>query len=229
VLKSRAIVLLSGGLDSVVSLALADRELEVRLVLFFNYGQRSLVNERSSVVSVVSYFGLPMQEVDITWMRDLSPYAMRDQDNTGAAEKAQRDRLDSLDDVWIPNRNGVFLNVAAAYAERYGCDAVVAGFNREEAEEFPDNTPEYVDAVNRAFRYSTRGKVKVISYTQDLTKREILRRGVEVSAPLSTIWSCYRNESKMCGMCASCRRLRAAIDSLPSESRPVIEFAGPGA
>lgn len=226
--KSRAIVLLSGGLDSVVSLALADRELEVRLVLFFNYGQRSLANERTSVVSVVSYYGLPMQEVDLTWLRDLCPDAMRSRSEGGPEEKRQ-DRLDSLEDVWIPNRNGVFLNVAAAYAERYGCDIVVAGFNREEAEEFPDNKPEYVDAVNHAFRYSTRTRIEVQSNIQDLTKREILRKGVEVSAPLSTIWSCYRDESKMCGTCASCRRLRTAIDSLPSESRPMIEFAGPRA
>ncbi len=225
---SRAIVLLSGGLDSVVSLALADRELEVRLVLFFNYGQRSLANERTSVVSVVSYYGLPMQEVDITWLRDLCPDAMRSR-SVGEPQEKRQDRLDSLEDVWIPNRNGVFLNVAAAYAERYGCDIVVAGFNREEAEEFPDNTPEYVDTVNQAFRYSTRTQIEVKSYLQDLTKREILRKGVEVSAPLSTIWSCYRDESKMCGTCASCRRLRTAIDSLPSESRPVIEFAGPQA
>jgi 7-cyano-7-deazaguanine synthase len=226
VLDRRAIVLLSGGLDSVVSLALADKELEVRLVLFFNYGQRALSNERVSVVSVVSYYGLPLQEVDITWMRDLSPEAMRNNETRGP-EESRHDGLETLEDVWIPNRNGVFLNVAAAYAERYGCDTVVAGFNREEAEEFPDNTPEYVSAVNQAFRYSTRTQIEVKSYVQDLTKREILGKGIEVSAPLSTIWSCYRSEPQMCGTCASCRRLRAAIDSLPPESRPVIEFAGP--
>ena len=223
---NRAIVLLSGGLDSVVSLALADKELEVRLVLFLNYGQRALVNERISVVSVVSYYGLPLQEVDITWMRALCPEAMRNH-RAGGPEETGHDSLDSLEDVWIPNRNGVFLNVAAAYAERYDCDTVIAGFNREEAEEFPDNTPEYVSAVNQAFRYSTRKGIEVKSYIQDLTKREILRKGIEVSAPLSTIWSCYRGESKMCGTCAACRRLRAAIDSLPSDFRPVIEFAGP--
>jgi len=219
----RAVALLSGGLDSVVSLAMADRELEVRLVLFCNYGQRSLTRERASVIDIVSYYGLPFKEIDITWLRDLLPAGMRE----SAADRPAADtsdELDSLDDVWIPNRNGVLLNVAAAYAESYRCGNVVTGFNREEAVEFPDNGPEYVDAVNRGFEFSTRGGVRVISYTLGLTKREILRKGVDLSAPLSALWSCYRGGERMCGNCASCRRLKAAIDSSSPDHRPVIEF-----
>jgi 7-cyano-7-deazaguanine synthase len=219
----RAVVLVSGGLDSVVSLALADKDFEVRLVLFFDYGQRALSSERASVVAAAGYYGLPLQEVDLQWLGDLSPAAMRE---SRSGQPAGADALDSLEDVWIPNRNGVFLNVAASFAERYGCGTVVAGFNREEAEEFPDNTPQFVDAVNEALRYSTLRFVEVRSYLRDLSKREILRRGLEISAPLSVIWSCYRNGEKMCGTCVSCLRLRSAIDSLPAGDRPQIEFAG---
>jgi 7-cyano-7-deazaguanine synthase len=136
------------------------------------------------------------------------------------------DPLDALDDVWIPNRNGVLLNVAAAFAESFDCTAVVTGFNRDEAVEFPDNSPEYVDAVNNGFQYSTRCGVRIVSNTLDLTKREVIRKGVELGVPLSVVWSCYRGGDRMCGTCASCRRLKAAIDSLPSDDRPAIEFAG---
>jgi 7-cyano-7-deazaguanine synthase len=132
--------------------------------------------------------------------------------------------LDSPDAVWIPNRNGVFLNIAAAFAEGYDCETVVTGFNREEAVEFPDNSREYVEAVNNGFVYSTRSGVRVVSYTLDLSKREILRKGIELSAPLDAIWSCYRGGERMCGACASCRRLKMAIDSLPEGHRPLIEF-----
>ncbi len=226
----RAVALVSGGLDSVVSLAIADRELEVRLVLFCNYGQRALSSERASVVDVAGYYGLPFREIDVTWLRDLSPRAMRgwvgggDPESTGAADRPEDD-LGSLDSVWIPNRNGVFVNIAAAFAESFGCDVVVTGFNREEAAEFPDNTPEYVEAVNNSLRFSTLTGVRVVSFTQGLTKREILKRGVELSVPLGGIWSCYRSGETMCGVCVSCRRLKTAIDCLPGDRRPLIEFA----
>jgi 7-cyano-7-deazaguanine synthase len=228
----KAVALVSGGLDSVVSLAIADKELEVRLVLFCNYGQWALRSERESVVHLAGYYGLPFHEVDITWLRELLPSGMRDRGgapgNETAADIARggEDDLGSLDAVWVPNRNGVLVNVAAAYAEAYGCNVVVTGFNREEAVEFPDNTPEYVDAANRGLRFSTRSGVRVVSFTQGLTKRRILRKGVELSVPLGGIWSCYRDGPLMCGVCASCRRLKAALDSLPDEQRPLIEFAG---
>jgi 7-cyano-7-deazaguanine synthase len=197
--------------------------LVVRLVLFLDYGQRALVRERAAVVDIVGYYGLPLQEVDVTWLRDLAPPGMR-----GLAEPAPDEQeagpLESLDDVWIPNRNGVFVNVAAAFAESYGCDEIVTGFNREEAVEFPDNSPEYVAAINRCLEYSTRSGVRVASYTADLTKREIIRKGIELSAPLGAIWSCYRGGERMCGDCGSCRRLKTAIATLPDDDQPPFAF-----
>lgn len=228
----RAVALVSGGLDSVVSLAIADKEMEVRLVLFCNYGQRALSRERDSAVHLAGYYGLPFREIDVTWLRDLLPRGMGGWDGVPGDEATtdtaggREDDLGSLDGVWIPNRNGVFVNIAAAFAEAYGCDVVVTGFNREEAVEFPDNTPEYVDAVNHSLRFSTRSGVRVVSFTQGLTKRGILRKGVELSVPLGGIWSCYRSGEMMCGTCASCRRLKTALDSLPGDQRPLIEFAG---
>lgn len=214
---TRAVAVVSGGLDSVVSLALARRELEVRLVLFFDYGQRARDSERVSVMSVASYYGLPFREVDLRWLGTISPAGMR-------ADAADTGELVDLDDVWIPNRNGVFVNVAAAFAEAYDCGVVVTGFNRDEAAEFPDNSGAFVDRANASLELSTRGGVVVRSYTLDLGKREILREGMEAGAPLSVIWSCYRSGEKMCGRCASCRRLRIALDAVGEDRRPVIEF-----
>ena len=214
----KSIALVSGGLDSVVSLACAVKERRVETVMFFDYGQRARVSERVSAMNAANYYGLPFQDVDVRWLESLAPAAMQ---ASGSGEGA----LDSLDDVWIPNRNGVFLNVAAAYAERYHCDTVVTGFNREEAEEFPDNSAEYVERVNGALAMSTRNGVRVESFTIDLDKPAIIRMGLELKAPLSIIWSCYRSGERMCGTCASCQRLRAALASLPAADRPRIEFA----
>lgn len=226
-----AIALVSGGLDSVVSLAVADREMAVRLVLFCNYGHRALASERAAVVDIAGYYGLPFREVDLTWLRNLSPEGMRG--GAGGAAPAgpgngggRQEDLVTLDAVWIPNRNGVFINTAAAFAEAYGCGVVVTGFNREEADEFPDNSRGYVDAVNRSLRFSTRSHVRVVSFTQGLTKRGIIERGMELSAPLSGIWSCYRSGETMCGTCGSCRRLKAALAAVAGDARPVIRFSG---
>lgn len=218
----RSVALVSGGLDSLVSLAKAREETDVRLVLFADYGQRAAARERAAVVGIATFYGLPYGEVDLGWMRDLSPEGMR----SGAPSGGKPPRLETLDDVWIPNRNGLLVNAAAAFAESYGCDFVVTGFNREEAADFPDNGAEFVAAVNRGLEFSTRNGVRVMSYTQDLGKREIVALGIELRAPLSLLWSCYDAGQMMCGKCASCRRLKVALDAQPAGKKPVIEFAG---
>ena len=215
----KSIALVSGGLDSLVSLARAVSERDVRAVMFIDYGQRARESERVSSMSAANYYGLAFLDVDLRWLESLSPAGMR------ASRGVTPDALATLDDVWIPNRNGVFVNTAAAYAESYGCDTVVTGFNREEAVEFPDNSRDYVDRVNASLALSTRNRVRVESFTIDLDKRAIIRLGIELKAPLSIVWSCYHSGATMCGRCASCARLRGAIDSLPREQRPMIEFA----
>jgi 7-cyano-7-deazaguanine synthase len=217
--RPKSIALVSGGLDSLVSLARAVSERDVRAVVFFDYGQRARASERVSAMSAADYYGLPFIDADVRWLESLSPEGMR------ASHAHTAGELNTLDDVWIPNRNGVFVNVAAAYAESYRCDTVVTGFNREEAEEFPDNSREFVERANAALAFSTRNGVRVESFTIDLDKRAIVRLGLELKAPLSIVWSCYRSGPKMCGRCASCARLRAAVASLPAGDRPVLEFA----
>ncbi len=220
--NKRAVVLLSGGLDSMVSLAKADTEMEIRLVIFVNYGQRALERERVAAVGAASFYGLPYREVDIDWLKDLAPKGMRDDASSGDVSPGD---LKSLDAVWIPNRNGLFLNLAAAFAEAYDCEYVVTGFNRDEAVEFPDNRPEYVACVNKGLEDSTRNRVQVVSFTQDLGKGEIIALGVGLGAPLSAIWSCYDGGELMCGCCASCAHLKRALDTLPTDQRPFIRFA----
>jgi 7-cyano-7-deazaguanine synthase len=221
--RAKSIALVSGGLDSVVSLARAVNERDVRLVMFFDYGQRARASERVSSMSAANFYGLPFADVDVRWLEPLSPAGMRVSSVPDRRDEHPQ-ALKTLDEVWIPNRNGVFVNVAAAYAESYGCDTIVTGFNREEAEEFPDNSRDFVECANRALQLSTRTGVRVESFTIELDKRAIIRLGLQLKAPLSIVWSCYRSGERMCGRCASCARLRTAIDSLPAADRPVIEF-----
>ncbi|MDH3216630.1 MAG: 7-cyano-7-deazaguanine synthase [Candidatus Krumholzibacteria bacterium] len=220
----RAVALVSGGLDSVVSLARADIEMEIRLVLFINYGQRAIDRERNAVLGVVNFYGHPFEEVEVGWLGRLAPQGMRATPATTQVELECEPVLDTLDAVWVPNRNGIFINIAAAFAESYDCEHVVTGFNRQEGVEFPDNRQEYVSRVNGGLALSTRIGVSVVSFTQELDKKEILRLGAELHAPLSVIWSCYHSQELMCGRCASCRRLKDAMAGVPEEVRPPLEF-----
>jgi 7-cyano-7-deazaguanine synthase len=125
----------------------------------------------------------------------------------GRAGKASLKGFNKLEDVWVPNRNGLFVNVAACYAEYYGATLIITGFNREEAQEFPDNSARFVQAVNQSLSYSTLSKIKVKSYVAYLSKKEIYRLGLKYKAPLEYIYSCYLGGAQMCGECASCKRL----------------------
>jgi 7-cyano-7-deazaguanine synthase len=104
----------------------------------------------------------------------------------------------------------VFIEIAAAHAESLGATRLITGFNREEAVTFPDNSPEYVSAVNRALSFSTANGVCVVSFTGDLEKKEIVALGRRLDAPLRHIWPCYEGGRRWCGECESClRSLRA--------------------
>jgi 7-cyano-7-deazaguanine synthase len=119
--------------------------------------------------------------------------------------------LVSASSVWVPNRNGVFINIAAAYCETLQCAQVVVGFNVEEGTTFPDNTPEYMTAATLALSYSTLSGVRVHSPTVDLNKTQLVALGRQLNIPFHLVWSCYHGDEIMCGECESCQRLKRAL------------------
>jgi len=226
--NSKAVALLSGGLDSVVATTVAARKPGgVALALTFDYGQRSARREAKAARAVARELGLEWQLVKLPWLAKLLPAALgdgadalprpkgKDLDNRSAARKTAKA-------VWVPNRNGVFVNVAAAFAEALGARDVVAGFNREEAATFPDNSSDYIKRATAALALSTANRVRLVSPTARLDKAGIVRLGVKTGAPMAHVWSCYDAGTRMCGTCESCARLLRALDRglAPAEFRP---------
>ncbi|MBM3501603.1 MAG: 7-cyano-7-deazaguanine synthase QueC [Armatimonadetes bacterium] len=212
----RYVSLLSGGLDSVVATTAAAREGRVELALTFDYGQRAAPAEVGAAAAACRELGVPHRVIDLPWLSEVTGTALVKR--TAALPELASDELDdpsltraSATAVWVPNRNGVFINVAAAFAENLSCEAVVCGFNAEEGRTFPDNTPEFAAAATAALRYSTANAVRVVSPTQHLTKPEIVALGRRLSAPLAKIWSCYGAGPEPCGKCESCLRLQRAL------------------
>jgi 7-cyano-7-deazaguanine synthase len=219
---SGAVILLSGGLDSAVNLAAAAEAGRVDLALTFDYGQLAAAREVEAAAAMAARYNVAHRVIDAPWLVTATSAL------TGQNVALPEPLAEELDDrvaagisaaaVWVPNRNGVFLNIAAALAEQIGASDVVAGFNAEEAATFPDNSADFVEAVNEALAFSTRGAVRTLSYTIDLDKAGIVRWGKELSAPLDLVWACYRGGERMCGRCESCRRLRRAFVAAGDEN-----------
>jgi 7-cyano-7-deazaguanine synthase len=212
-----AVVLLSGGLDSLVAAHLATRAYRLRLAVTADYRQRAADAEMAAAAQQAAALGVEHQGVHLPWLGGISASALTD---AGAA--LPRLGANELDDVaaagataaavWVPNRNGVLLMVAAAYAEALGCDAVVMGINAEEGATFPDNTPQFADAAQRLLGYSSARPLSVVCPVAEMTKTQMVMAAREHGIPLTTLHSCYEAGPGHCWECESCLRLKRALE-----------------
>ncbi len=217
-----SIVLLSGGLDSTVSLGQALREGEVKLCLTFNYGQRAMPREIEAASKIAGYYNLRHRVISLPFLGEITKTSLVNVSNDIPEPKDidldhDDKMLETAKDVWVPNRNGLFINIAASFAETMDCRVVVTGFNAEEAKTFTDNSREFLLACNKALQLSTLKKIKVISYTQMLDKVGIIKLGKRLGAPLDYVWTCYHGGENVCGGCESCLRYLRAINNIQEE------------
>lgn len=216
--KTLSIVLLSGGLDSSANLAFAAERDTVVLALHVDYGQRAEAPEWRAARAIAEYYGVKIEKLDLPWLGALGGSSLTDRSRSvPELHSGELDTLskitESAKSVWVPNRNGVLLNVAAAYAERFRAKRIVVGFNREEATTFPDNSQAFLDQSTRAFAYSTMTGVEVHCYTTAMDKTEIVKALGKLSRPFpfALVWSCYHAGAEPCGRCESCGRHDRAL------------------
>jgi 7-cyano-7-deazaguanine synthase len=210
------VVLLSSGLDSTVNLYAAQKQGQVVLALTFDYGQRAAVQEISHAQKLCQNLKIPHQVIDLKWMKSWGKSSLLDtQKDIPVADQIQMDdlktSLQTAEKVWVPNRNGVLLNLAAGFAESLAADVIVPGFNKEEAATFPDNTEEFLNQVTASLFYSTANHVKAECFTTRMNKSEIVAWGKELGVDWSLIWPCYFAQEKWCGQCESCQRSLRAL------------------
>ena len=212
-----AIVLLSGGLDSGVCLARAVTKHNKILAVTFDYGQKARDRELLASEQLTDYYGVPREVIKLDFLQRITKTSL-----VNSGEQPPEPGEGDLDDVegaaketarkvWVPNRNGLFINIAACFADSEGYEWIITGFNREEAATFPDNSAEFLNRSSLALELSTLNRPRVISYTQDLDKVGIVKLGQELGLPFRYIWSCYHGDQEMCGRCESCRRFFRAV------------------
>lgn len=182
------------------------------LALTFDYGQRAAKREIAAARKFCRSYKIPHKVLNLPWLSLISRSALTDRSNPlplyrpADLGKDRRTEIKSAAAVWVPNRNAVFANIAAAYAETMKCNVIVAGFNAEEARTFPDNSPYFVASLNRMLSYSTLIRPKIFSPTQKMTKKDIAALSTKLKLRPQFFWSCYRGGASMCGRCESCSR-----------------------
>jgi 7-cyano-7-deazaguanine synthase len=220
--RKKSIVLLSGGLDSAANLAFCLEKDEAILALTADYGQRAARPELQAAKAICDYFRVEHLVVQLPWLGALGGNSLTD--STQELPKVGAQFLDDLSvtrssakSVWVPNRNGVLLNIGAAYAEKLGAEHVVVGFNREEAMTFPDNSEAFLKLASLSFSLSTLSAVQAHSYTSAMDKREIVKAlsgkkfgSHALDFPFELLWSCYEAGPVPCGQCESCQRWQRA-------------------
>jgi len=212
-MKNKTISLLSGGLDSTVATALARQRYDVTLALTFDYGQRAASKEIEAARKLCEAWKIEHEVIDLPWLAAETHTALVDKNvplPQTSAETLDTDAKSRAENVWVPNRNALFVSIAASFAEARKITKIVAGFNAEEAKTFPDNSKDFLDAANKLLMHSTKSDVSLVSPTIDMDKRDIASAYAELDIPFDNLWCCYRGEENLCGMCESCvRTIRA--------------------
>ena len=208
-----AIILLSGGLDSFVSLTNIKNNYSKILALTFDYGQKSFLFEKIASEKICNYFSIEHKIIKLDWLSQISTSALNSKADVPQVLKSELDNISSsTNSVWVPNRNGLFINIAACYADSYGYNKIIIGANKEESTTFKDNSKEFIEAINSSLLNSTSSKVQVVAPLIDMTKKDIVKLGIDLNIPFEYIYSCYNNNSNHCGKCESCQRLIRALE-----------------
>jgi 7-cyano-7-deazaguanine synthase len=202
--KPLAVVLMSGGLDSCVTAAVARQHFE--LACFHgNYGQRTVHRELQAFRAQAAFFRAgPTLEVALHHLGAIGGSSLTDLSQVVPTDEVEPPGIPS---TYVPFRNTNLLAAAVAWAEVLGAEAIFIGANVLDNPGYPDCRPEYFEAFNRLIELGTRPETHIRIHTPliDLDKAGIIRLGLELGAPLELTWSCYQAGEAACGRCSSCR------------------------
>jgi 7-cyano-7-deazaguanine synthase len=215
-----AVCIVSGGMDSALAAAMARDEGYGIIAVHFNYGQRTQQKELERFRLIADDLGaVERYEIDLLFFEQIGASALTD----SSMEIPSHGVEEGVPTTYVPFRNGIFLSIASAIAEKHGAEALYIGVVEEDSSGYPDCRERYIKAMEQAIDLGTRDETRVTIRMPlvHLSKADIVARALSMGVDLSHTWSCYQNESEACGVCDSCRlRLRGfeeagAVDPLP--------------
>ncbi len=204
-----AVVLVSGGMDSCVTAAIASRESDEIALLHISYGQRTEARERQAFNEIADHYAARKRlDVSIEYLAKIGGSSLTD---TGIAVTDADLDSKEIPTSYVPFRNANMLAIATSWAEVLGATGIYIGAVAEDSSGYPDCRPEFYEAFQQTINTGTKPDTRIEIRTPiiHLSKAEIVKKGIELGAPLHLTWSCYRNETLACGTCDSCAlRLR---------------------
>ncbi|GMA64812.1 7-cyano-7-deazaguanine synthase QueC [Alicyclobacillus fastidiosus] len=202
----KAVVILSGGLDSTTCMGLAKEQGFELFPVTFDYGQRHNIELECATAVAKHYNVADHRVVKLDFLRQIGGSALTDKD----IEVPQDGVTDEIPVTYVPGRNLLFLSMAASYAEVIGASAIYIGVNALDYSGYPDCRPEFIEAVQETIARGTKAGVegrpiRIETPLLHWTKAEIIRHGMEIGVPYQLTTSCYMGEAVACGECDSCR------------------------
>ena len=226
-MSDKAVVILSGGLDSTTCMAVAADEGFEIYALTFDYGQRHR-REVDCARRVAEHFGAREHRiVQLDFLQHIGGSSLTD----SRMEIPSGETGEEIPNTYVPGRNLIFLSLAASFAEVIGARAIFIGVSAVDYSGYPDCRPQFIEAVNRVLRVGTRAgdrsePIEIRTPLIHLSKAETIKLGHRLGAPYHLTTSCYRGGERACGECDSCRlrlkgfREAGIIDPIPYEKRP---------
>jgi len=207
--NSLSICLVSGGMDSCVTAAIAKRENEEIAFLHISYGQRTEQRERKAFEDIADFYNIEKRlDVSIEYLAKIGGSSLTDASIEVAEANIESKEIPTS---YVPFRNANMLAIATSWAEVLKADSIYIGAVAEDSSGYPDCRPEFYAAFEKTIEIGTKPdtNIKIITPVIRLSKAAIVKKGVELNAPLHLSWSCYRSEDAACGTCDSCAlRLR---------------------
>lgn len=200
----KAICILSGGMDSTLASYIAKKDGYEIIAVHFNYGQRTQNRELKAFRDICKDLGiLEKYEIDIPFFTQIGASALTDKSIDVPTNGLEA----GVPVTYVPFRNGIFLSIAAAIAEKEKATAMYIGVVQEDSSGYPDCTEEFINDISRAINQGTKEETSIEIRTPlvHLSKAQIVEEAIKLNVPLIHTWSCYKEEDEACGVCDSCR------------------------
>jgi 7-cyano-7-deazaguanine synthase len=200
----KAVCVMSGGMDSTLGAYMMQQDGYEIIAVHFNYDQRTQKKELECFHHICSKMGVRTKYVlDLDFFKQLGASALTDKSievPTGGIEEG-------VPVTYVPFRNGIFLSMAAAIAEKEGAEAICIGVVEEDGSGYPDCRESYIQSMQESINLGTKDEthIEIKMPLVHLQKSQIVQKSLEMDVPLELTWSCYKNEETACGKCDSCR------------------------
>lgn len=203
--NKKAVVILSGGMDSTLSSYIAKKSGYELIAVHFNYGQRTQTKELKAFRDICEKLNvLNKYEIDIPFFTQIGASALTDKSIEVPINGIEKGIIPI---TYVPFRNGIFLSIASAIAEKESASAMYIGVVQEDSSGYPDCTNSFINSIQKAINEGTKDstKIEIITPLVDLSKAQIVEEAIKLNVPLELTWSCYKEEDEACGVCDSCR------------------------